>query len=164
MTDEEILAQIKNRFPDAVVNVPEAKDFTIVLRPDSLMDVATYLRDEAGMDFLSSVASVDYEDRFEVVYHLGAVARKGGHLVLKVGLPKDDPSVPSLTPLWPGVEFQECEVYDLMGIRFVGHPDLRRIMMWEGYEGHPLRKDFVPSYPLQTGELVGRPYAESKDF
>ena len=51
-----------------------------------------------------------------------------------------------------------------MGIHFVGHPDLRRIMMWEGYEGHPLRKDFVPSYPLQTSELVGRPYAESKDF
>ena len=75
MTDEEIIAQIKDRFPDAVVNVPEAKDFTIVLRPDSLMDVATYLRDEAGMDFLSSVTSVDYEDRFEVVYHLGAIAR-----------------------------------------------------------------------------------------
>lgn len=164
MTNEEILAQIRDRFPDAVVNVPEAKDFTIVLQPDSLMDVATYLRDEAGMDFLSSVTSVDYEDRFEVVYHLGSVGRKGGHLVLKVGLPRDDPSVSSLTPLWPGAEFQEREVYDLMGIRFVGHPDLRRIMMWEGYEGHPLRKDFVPSYPLQTSELVARPYAEAKDF
>ncbi len=159
MTNEEILAQIKERFPEAVVEVPEARDFTIVLKVGSLVDVITHLRDEVGMDYLSSVTSVDFEEdeQFEVVYHLYSMRQRTGPIVLKVRIPRRDPAeVPSLSGLWPGVLLQEREVYDLMGIRFTGHPDLRRIFLWEGFEGYPLRKDFSPAWALETNELVAR--------
>ena len=163
MTGEEILSEIKGRFPDAVVEVPEGIDFTVVLRPDRLLEVAACLRDEMGLDYLASVTSVDRGDEFEVVYHLGAMARREEYLVLKVRVPRQALEVASVTPLWRGAEFQEDEVYDLMGIRFTGHPDLRRIMMWEGYEGYPLRKDFRPAYPVETDELVASSYADSEN-
>ncbi|MBC7249599.1 MAG: NADH-quinone oxidoreductase subunit C [Anaerolineae bacterium] len=163
MTDEEILARIEEHFPGAVVEVPQALDFTIVLRAERLLEVATYLRDELGLDYLISVTSVDRGDEFEVVYHLGTMTDQAGYLVLKVRVLRPSAEVPSLTPLWRGAEFQEDEVYDLMGIRFTGHPNLRRIMMWEGYEGHPLRKDFRPPYPIETDRLIAQSYAESEN-
>lgn len=108
-----------------------------------LNDVARWLRDQAGYDYLSSVTAVDYfpEDRMEVVYHLYR-STGGSALVLKVVTGREQAQVPSLTPLYPGAEFQEREVWDLLGVRFVGHPDLRRILLWEGFAGHPLRKDW----------------------
>ncbi|MCR4407730.1 MAG: NADH-quinone oxidoreductase subunit C [Anaerolineae bacterium] len=163
MTNEEILAGIEKLFPGAVVEVLQSLDFTIVLKADRLLEVATYLRDEIGLDYLISVTGVDRGDEFEVIYHLGTMNDRAGYLVLKVHVPRQSAEVPSVTPLWRGAEFQEDEVYDLMGIRFTGHPDLRRIMMWEGYEGHPLRKDFRPAYPIETEELVASSYAESEN-
>lgn len=163
MTNEEILAGIEEHCPGAVVEGPQALDFTIVLRAKRLLEVATYLRDELGLDYLISVTSVDRGDEFEVVYHLGTMTDRDGYLVLKVRVPRHSAEVPSLTPLWRGAEFQEDEVYDLMGIRFTGHPNLRRIMMWEGYEGHPLRKDFRPPYPIETDRLIAQSYAESEN-
>ena len=144
MTNEDILARIKEAFPAAVVDVPaEMIDFTIVLAADQLFDVAKLLRDEIGMDYLTDVTAVDYPECFEVVYHLYSVSKDQGLLTLKVHLEdKENPEVASVTPLWPGANFMECEVYDLMGIAFSGHPDLRRIMLWDGFPGHPLRKDF----------------------
>lgn len=144
MTNEEILAKIKDSFGDAVVEAPEGlKDFTIVLASERLLEVMTFLRDTIGMDYLSSVTAVDYPDRFEMVYHLFSVARSQGLLVVKVRLPdKQNPEVASVTPLWPGASLQESEVYDLMGIRFAAHPNLRRLMTWDGFPGHPLRKEF----------------------
>ena len=70
--------------------------------------------------------------------------RKHGPIALQVSLPRQQPVVASVTPIWRGAEFQEREVYDLYGVTFEGHPDLRRILMWEGFEGHPMRKDYVP--------------------
>lgn len=144
MTNEEILAVLNETFPQVEfqVQAEETKDFTIVVPAGSIVDVATHLRDHLGFDYLSGVTSVDYPERFEVVYHLYSIKRGGG-LTLKVHLPdKEKPEVDSVTPIWPGANYQESEVYDLMGIAFTNHPDLRRILMWDGFPGYPLRKDF----------------------
>jgi NADH-quinone oxidoreductase subunit C len=111
--------------------------------PALLPRVAEYLRNTPGLDFdfLDMVTAADYPDRFELVYRL--LSLKGNSLVsLRVKCDKDKPAVPSLAKLWGGANFQEREIYDLFGIEFSGHPDLRRIVLWEGYQGHPLRKDF----------------------
>lgn len=144
MTNEEILAKIKESFPTAVVDVPaEMIDYTIVLAADQLFSVCRFLRDDIGMDYLTDVTAVDYPEYFEIVYHFYSVSRNYGLLTCKVRLEdKENPVVDSVTPLWPGANLMESEVYDLMGIKFVGHPDLRRIMLWDGFPGHPLRKDF----------------------
>lgn len=114
-----------------------------ILSPDYLIAFCRSLRDEAGYDYLSSVTGVDNlpEDRMEVVYHFYKTTG-GPSFNLKVQIPRTDPVVPSLVPLYPGADFQEREAWDLLGIRFEGHPDLRRILMWEGFEGFPLRKDW----------------------
>jgi NADH-quinone oxidoreductase subunit D/NADH-quinone oxidoreductase subunit C/D len=113
-----------------------------------LLEIATALRDELGYDYLSSLTAVDYlpEGKMEVVYH--AYKTTGGPgLVFKVQAARVDPvEVPSLVPIYPGVEFQEREAWDLFGIKFTGHPDLRRILMWEGFAGHPMRKDWKEAY------------------
>jgi len=144
VTNNEILAKLKVNFPDAIVAVPELIDFTVVIKPDMLVDVATYLRDACNLDYLADLTAVDHPDRFEVVYHFFSIAEETCEpFVLKVYLKdKENPSVASITPLWQGAYYQECEVYDLMGIRFSGHPNLKRILLWDGFEGHPLRKDY----------------------
>ncbi len=130
--------------PGAVI---EATDQGLVVAPDKLIEFARYLRDQEGYDYLSMVTSVDWPDYFEVVYYLFGVARAHKRLVLKVRLAdKVHPELPSVISIWPGADFQEREVYDMMGIRFAGHPNLRRILLWEGFEGHPLRKDFREPY------------------
>ena len=136
------------RFPDVVT--PDARPgFSgFIVEKDSLIEVATAIRDEMGFDLLTAVTGVDYlpENKMEVVYC--AYKTTGGPgLIFKVQVPRVDPvEVPSLIHLWPGVDLQEREAWDLMGIRFTGHPDLRRILMWEGFEGHPLRKDWKEGF------------------
>ncbi len=112
-----------------------------------LLQFAKAIRDELGYDYLSSVTAVDYlpDDKLEVVYHVYKTTGGPG-LNFKVQVPRDQAVVPSLVALYPGAEFQEREAWDLMGIRFEGHPDLRRILTWEGFEGHPLRKDWHEPY------------------
>ena len=131
--------------------------------------MATALRDQHGFDLLSSVTGVDYfPDTMEVVYH--AYRTIGGPgIVFKVQVPRQDPiEIPSVTPIWPGAEFQEREIWDLYGIRFTGHPDLRRILMWEGFDGHPLRKDWREAFyeednkPLKSRWPEGS-YVSSED-
>jgi len=117
----------------------------------SLLQVTRLLRDEYGYDYLSSITAVDWPDsgKLEVLYHLYGYdpGEQPGCLVLRVPLPREaHPLVPSLTPLWAGADFQEREVYDLMGIKFIGHPDLRRILLDDDFPGHPLRKDFDLDY------------------
>ena len=101
-------------------------------------------REPFALDYLSNLTAVDYPpDRLEVVYHICSMSQKHGPVVLKVKLPRHDPRLASVTPIWRGAEYQEREVYDLYGVVFEGHPDLRRILMWDGFEGHPMRKDYV---------------------
>jgi len=118
-----------------------------IVETQGLIDFAKTLRDEYGYDYLSSVTGVDYlpDEIFEVVYH--AYKSTGGSaIIFKVQVPRNNPVVPSLVPIYPGAEFQEREAWDLLGIRYENHPDLRRILMWEGFEGHPLRKDWSEAY------------------
>jgi len=132
------------RFP-GIVTADERPGYAgFIVEKDNLVEVATAIRDEFGFDLLTAVTAVDYhpDNKMEVVYH--AYKTTGGPgLVFRVQVPREDPiEVPSLIEVYPGVDLQEREAWDLMGIKFTGHPDLRRILMWEGYEGHPLRKDW----------------------
>ncbi len=165
MTNEEILAALQESFPRAIVEAPaEVKDFALVVRGEHLVEVAAYLRDEAGFDYLSCVTATDQAEYLEIVYYLYSMKEKRGPLVLKVRVPdKENPEVPSLASVWRGAVLQECEVYDFFGIRFTDHPDLRRIFLWEGFEGWPLRKDFVPAWPIDTDELVALTHSKPED-
>ena len=100
---------------------------------------------EMQMDHVSNLTAIDYptEQRIDTVYHLYSMAKKHGPITLKVRLPRANPHVPSLVPVYRGAEFQEREAFDLYGVIFDGHPDLRRILLWEGFDGHPMRKDYV---------------------
>ncbi len=138
---------------------------TASIQPASWVEVATYCRDTLGFDMASDLTVVDYlgqEPRFEVVLHLYAVATKQ-RLRLKTRPPGSDgddetPVIASLFGVWPAVNEMEREAYDLYGVKFEGHPDLRRILMYEEFVGHPLRKD----YPKEKRQpLVRRPPAET---
>ena len=132
------------RFP-GVITADTRPGYTgFIVEKARLVEVATAIRDEFGFDLLTAVTAVDYlpDNKMEVVYH--AYKTTGGPgLVFRVQVERVDPiEVPSLIDVYPGVDLQEREAWDLMGVMFTGHPDLRRILMWEGYEGHPLRKDW----------------------
>ncbi len=132
----------------------ERKGYEGYLVPaDRLVEFATALRDELGYDYLSSVTGVDYlpEGKMEVVYHAYR-STGGGALVFKVQVPRENPVVPSLVSVYPGADFQEREAWDLLGIRFEGHPNLKRILLWEGFHGHPLRKDWREPFYEEDGK------------
>ena len=124
-----------------------------IVKTDRLIEFATALRDNIGYDYLTSVTGVDYpqDGKLEVVYHVRK-STGGAPLNFKVQVPREQPVVPSLVPVYPGADFQEREAWDLLGIRFAGHPDLRRILMWEGFDGHPLRKDWREGYFEEEGK------------
>jgi len=127
----------------------EANDHALVVPSEKLLDVARFLRDspDLALDYLANLTSVDYADRFEVVYNLTSTrSSPDRELYMKTATDKEDPLVPSLVSVWAGADFQEREVWDMMGIRFAGHPNLKRILMWDGFEGFPLRKDFEERY------------------
>jgi len=121
---------------------------TFQVAREDLLDVCRWLRDnpEFDMSFLEFVSAIDWPDRFEVVYELTSVARRHS-VTLKVPIPKGDARVPSVMGLWRGADWHEREAYDLFGIEFEGHPNLRRIMMSADWKGHPLRKDYVYEDP-----------------
>ncbi|MCA9123083.1 MAG: NADH-quinone oxidoreductase subunit C [Planctomycetaceae bacterium] len=122
----------------------------VVVRRSQCFDVLSYLKGECGFDMLVDLTCVDYlgfreaKDRFGLVYLL-ASTREGSRLTVRVMLNEPDLTVPSVVPLWEGANWMEREVWDMFGIRFEGHPDLRRILLPEEFAAHPLRKD----YPLQ---------------
>ena len=144
---------LTTRFPDGATH-DERKGYEgYLVNPDKLTEVATFLRDEIGFDYLSSVTGVDYPDEniLEVVYHLYK-STGGGAFNIKVQVRRDNPVVPSLVPIFPGADLQEREIWDLFGIQFENHPDLRRILLWEGFNGHPLRKDWSEAYFEEQGK------------
>ena len=119
----------------------------LIVPADQLSSVCRCLKqtERFSLDYLADLTVVDYPatNEMHIVYHLYSMAKKHGPLALKVKLPRATPVVASVTPIWRGAEFQEREAYDLFGVTFEEHPDLRRILMWEGFEGHPMRKDYV---------------------
>ncbi len=147
----DIAHRIEQEFRGAVA---EAAPEAAVVQADKLVDVCTHLRDDPELQFgfLSSLTAVDRLEYLEVVYHLTSV-RLNKMTTLKVRThDRENPKVPSVTSVWPGAHFQEREAYDLMGIVFEGHPDMRRIFLWEGFAGYPLRKDFLN---LPGGQMAG---------
>jgi NADH-quinone oxidoreductase subunit C len=116
------------------------------VKPESISDVCEGLksRSEFKFDLLSSLTAVDFIDHFEVVYHLTSLPMNSSAVLkARVGFGRTEASISSVVPIWRGADYQEREVWDLMGIRFDGHPNHKRIMLWEGFPGHPLRKDYV---------------------
>src|SRR5437016_5248194 len=168
LTGQVVAERIKALVPEAS---PEPIGLSVYLPADQLVEVCGALRDdpELRMQYLVGCTAVDYVTHFELVYHLQSFAKN--HLtVLKVRIEdRADPEVPTVSGVWWGAQLQERETYDLFGIRFSGHPDLRRIFLWEGFAGYPLRKDFLqiangaqhpglPHFPKQEqgyGVLVG---------
>ena len=142
LTGAEAAATIGEQLPAAVL---DHNDTSVIVESQSVAEVCRFLRDTPGLEFhyLVNLTGVDYLDYFEVVYQL--LSMKHNHsLVIKTRCyDRERPSIPSVTCLWRGADLQEREVYDLMGIRFDGHPDMRRIFLWETFQGHPLRRDFL---------------------
>ena len=157
-----ILDELRARFGGAIVETHDHRgDHTAVVDRDAVRDVLATCRDSGALafDVLMDLTAVDYsrfpgrEDgpRFEVVYHLYSIAHNH-RLRVKVRLHEDHPVAPTAVPLWPIANWFEREVWDMFGIRFDGHPDLRRLLMYEEFEGHPLRKD----YPINRRQpLIG---------
>ena len=138
----EVAAEIEQQFPGSIVETGQNK---LVVKSESLLEVADFLRTTSGLDFdyLNSVTAVDYYDYFEVVYQLTSI-KHNHNLILKTRCHgRDNPVVPSVVSLWRGADFQEREIYDLMGINFDGHPNMKHIFLWEGFQGYPLRKDYL---------------------
>ena len=121
------------------------EDLTLWLEPSRVADAAHFLRNSPNLDFdfLNSISAVDYIDHIEVVYHLTSFTHRHTAVIKTKLFGREQLSLPSVYNIWRGADFQEREVWDLMGVRFEGHPNLKRIMLWEGFEGHPLRKDYL---------------------
>jgi len=142
LNGEQVAKRISKVSPGAVVAADKA---AVIVTSESLFKVAEFLKNTPALDFdyLADLTSVDYTDYFEVVYHLASL--KHNHsLILKTRCHnRDKPAVPSVTGLWRSADFMEREAYDLMGIVFDGHPNLKRLLLWEGFAGHPLRRDYL---------------------
>ena len=154
-----VLERLKERFAEGIHETHETfGDATAVVARERLLEALLFLRDDAELQFnlSSTVTGVDYlgrEPRFEVVYHLYSTVKK--HRVrIKVRVPEEDPQVDSSVSVWAGNNWHEREVFDLSGVNFVGHPDLRRILCPEDWEGYPLRKDY--EMPLEYHGIRGR--------
>jgi NADH-quinone oxidoreductase subunit C len=149
MEEKTILDELRKTFSEKILETSAFfGDTTIVIAKDALLDIVNFLRKKPyEFNMLLDLTCVDYQGRsprFEMVYHVFALAAKK-RLRIKLSLPDDRPSVDSLTAVWKNANWLEREVYDMFGIHFEGHPDLRRLFMYDKFEGHPLRKD----YPLR---------------
>jgi NADH-quinone oxidoreductase subunit C len=152
-----LLELAKTAFGDRIIDAHSYRgDDTIVIHREDLPEVARHLKEDPEFDFqvLLDITVVDYlneDERFEVVYHFLSM-RKNQRFRLKTRVREEDAEVPSVVELWPGANWLEREAWDMFGVRFKGHPELTRILMYEEFEGHPLRKD----YPYQKRQpLLG---------
>jgi NADH-quinone oxidoreductase subunit C len=138
---QEIARQIGDAVPQSVVDSGQS---WVLVQPESVLKVARFLKTAPGMefDYLTCLTGTDYLDYIEVVYILTSM--KHNHsVVLKARCNREKPEVPSVVELWRGADYQEREVYDLLGVKFPGHPNMRRLFLWEGFKGHPLRRDYL---------------------
>lgn len=149
MDTESIATAIKTRFPEAILGSRIFRsELTLMVKRDYIVAVARFLKENQELDFnflsdLCGVDRVETDDVFEVVYHLYSI-QKNHRVRIKVPVPSEEPCIPTVTGIWKTADWHERETYDMFGIKFDGHPDLRKILTPEDFEGHPLRKD----YPL----------------
>lgn len=146
----DVAKRLEAEIPGAII---EAEEGFVLVLADRVVEVAVFLRDDPELDckYLNSLTAVDWLSHFDIVYHLSSLA-KNQALVIKARASHENPVVPSVSSVWIGARLQEREVFDLMGIPFQGHPSMKRIFLWEGFPGHPLRKDFLS---LPGGEKPG---------
>ena len=181
MTDQELSESLEHSFGEKLQGRTEFRGETsYAIAVSDLREIAKFCRDKLSFDYLLDITSIDNfgeEPRFEIVYHLYSMPH-GTHLRLKLRVSEDIGALDTVSDIWPTADWHEREIYDMMGIKFNGHPDLRRILMWDGYPFFPLRKDFplagLPSdmpdvaftkvTPLEGGPFVTVPStAGSKD-
>jgi NADH-quinone oxidoreductase subunit C len=163
MTPQQAVEQLKTRFGETVGAPVEFRgETTVTVAPAKIVDVCRFLKAEYGFDMLTDLAGVDNygeDPRYEVDYLLYSM-RDRCHLRLKVRVPETAPIVDTVTGVWRTADWHEREAFDMFGIRFRGHPNLKRILMWDGYPHHPLRKDFplagIPAELPETAVNAGR--------
>lgn len=145
MTNQEILEAVSGAFPGGILGHGEFReDLTLLIRKEDLLRIAGFVKRDLGFDLLIDILGVDHfraAGRFEVVYNVWSLLHKR-YLRLKVPAEEEHPVVPTVTGIWPGANWHERETFDMFGIRFEGHPDLRRLYMPDEFEYYPLRKDF----------------------
>jgi NADH-quinone oxidoreductase subunit C len=142
LNGQDIAAKITEKFPDSVIFSDEN---TVIVKSDTLYKVAEYLKNTPEFDFnyLADLTSVDYLDYFEVVYHLMSLEHNHSLTLKTRCYDRENPVVPSVYNLWRAADYQEREVYDMMGIKFEGHPNLKRLFLWEDFPGYPQRRDYL---------------------
>ena len=156
---EKAISNLKEKFPGEILDDERVRHSGLIIPAEKLIKISEYVHDNLGFNYLSCLTGVDLidENKMEVVYHTFSTEKGGGPMVLKVQVDRENPEIPSVVPIWPGADFQEREAWDLFGIKFQGHPDLRRILMWEGFEGHPMRTDWQePFYEADTKPFGSR--------
>jgi NADH-quinone oxidoreductase subunit C len=162
----EIAGRLNEKFLSEILDVREFRDQVFIsVRQERILDICRHLREDPdiSMDYLADLCGVDYPDRdlrFEVVYVLYSMKFRH-RIIIKARIPESSPGIDSVVPVWQGANWHEREVCDMYGIVFNGHPDLRRILMPEDWEGHPLRKDY-PLKGRESWEYKG--YEELKDL
>lgn len=152
VVEDPLVTALREELGDAIESArTRGGDLTLQVRREAIAEICTTLKEKHGFTSLVDLCGVDFpgrEPRFEVVYHVCSPAA-GRRVRLKVAAGEDAP-VPSVTSVWRAADWPEREVWDLYGVRFEGHPELTRILLWEGFSGHPLRKDF-PIEGIDTG-------------
>jgi len=140
LSAKEIVTQLSVKFPGAI---EEAGNNAALVKSDALPGVAEYLKTGEGLkfDYFNYVTAVDYFSYFEIIYHMTSYEFNRS-IVIKARCTRENPTVPSVVKVWQGADFQEREIYDMFGIKFEGHPNLKRILLWDGFDGYPLRKDW----------------------
>lgn len=141
--NKELLEQLQADFPAIVEIFGESAPYQIIVNPKNILEVLEYLKNNKQFDFsmLNNLTAADYKEYLEIVYHLYSYDKK--HMaIVKVRLSKEKPSIESVVPIWQTADFQEREVFDLFGIWFKNHPNMKRILLPEDFVGHPLLKDF----------------------
>lgn len=138
---QEVAKQVAEQISGAIV---EANETCIIVKPDLLAQVIQFLNTSPNFkfNFLNCITGVDYMDYLEVVYNLSSMEHNHS-IVVKVRCDRENAEVPSIYNIFRGADYQEREIYDLVGVKFTGHPNMKRLFMWESFEGHPLRRDFL---------------------
>ena len=180
MNSSEAVEKIETRFQDNILLKNSFRDeLSLTVTKDSLIEIMTFCKNDLGFDYLVDLTAVDNlgtNPRYEVVYELYSYS-DSCHLRIKVGVDESEREVSSVVGLWPTANWHEREAFDMIGVTFSGHPDMRRILMWEGYPFYPLRKDFplagktsdMPDVafsepvPLEGGPFVTSPSSATTD-
>lgn len=142
LSGKEVAAKLEQQFAS---DITESNDRFILVKKEVIPDIISFLKTDADLDFnfLNYITAVDYLDYFEVIYQLTSLKHNHSIVIKTRCHGRENPSVPSITDLYSTANVQEREIYDLMGIRFEGHPNMTRMFLWEGFEGYPQRKDYL---------------------